>query len=293
MGRPNHIGPRPLFSDWTQVTERIRRADALVLFLDFDGTLVGFKQNPAEVRLDPSMRRLLADIAENPRVRLVFISGRRREDLRRRVRIVNAAYIGLHGLERGAGVRLSAPSRVLMRRIGRGIREGIQHLDGVWLQDKVASLALNYRGAPAAAAAKGRDVVNRALEADGAELRILRGKKVWEILAPEVKGKGAAAADVVRAAGDGPLAIYVGDDATDETAFATLEGAITIRVGRCKSTLARYCVRDPNEVRVFLSRLSTILSVPGPGKANLSRLPMGERDSSCHARSHQRHESAH
>jgi trehalose 6-phosphate phosphatase len=56
------------------------------------------------------------------------------------------------------------------------------------------------------------------------------------------------------------LPIYVGDDASDEAAFAALPSGITVHVGSARHTAARYSLRDPGEVRSFLQRLEGELS---------------------------------
>jgi trehalose-6-phosphatase len=47
----------------------------------------------------------------------------------------------------------------------------------------------------------------------------------------------------------------VGDDVTDERAFAAVPHGLTIRVGRKLLTRARYLLRDPEEVKLFLQEL--------------------------------------
>ena len=56
------------------------------------------------------------------------------------------------------------------------------------------------------------------------------------------------------------IAIYVGDDATDEPAFAVLNRGITVRVGPARHTKARYRLSNPREVRRFIERLDDVLS---------------------------------
>lgn len=240
------------------MAERIRKAKRLILFLDFDGTLVGFKRNPEEVRLGERTRVLLQGLALHPRMTLVFISGRRRPDLIRRVGVGGARYVGLHGFQTRDGMRVSAASRRALLRVRKLIVDGIKDLAGIWLEDKQASLALHTRGATAASAAKARAVARRALKSNDARLGILRGKKILELLAPEVKGKGAAACEWVGELGRGVLAVYFGDDDTDESAFAALRGAVTVHVGSGSRTLARYRVRNPREVALFLERLAAL-----------------------------------
>jgi trehalose 6-phosphate phosphatase len=46
--------------------------------------------------------------------------------------------------------------------------------------------------------------------------------------------------------------IYLGDDFTDEDAFAALPDGITIKVGHAEETLAKFHVANPAEVQQFL-----------------------------------------
>ena len=52
------------------------------------------------------------------------------------------------------------------------------------------------------------------------------------------------------------LSIYVGDDSTDEDAFAALPDGITVKVGEPTETTAGYYVAGPTEVEQFLEWLT-------------------------------------
>lgn len=244
----------PLFGNWPIIARRIRKAAQILLFLDFDGTLVGFRKDPKQVRLDDSTRQLLDRLALNARVKLGFISGRRRADVKRRVRVAHARYWGLHGWEDRPGKRLGRGTRRSLLRAYRELSQATAGLPSVWVQDKFASIVLHYRGAPADAA--GRAVAAGLRIGAGPQLRILKGKKILEIMASEVQGKGAAVAEALRAEPAQALPIYIGDDKTDEPAFAALNGrGLTIRSGRGAATSAEYRLKDPGEVKEFLERL--------------------------------------
>jgi trehalose-phosphatase len=225
------------------------------LLLDFDGTLVGFRRNPADVHLDEPTRKQLTRLARCRAVTLGFISGRRRADLRARVKVPGARYWGLHGWEARAGARLNGSSRRSLLIAKRVLEPRIRGLPGVWLQDKHAALVLHYRGAPPQAARRAQAAARRVLAALGPDFRILRGKKICELLPREVEGKGAVAGRLADGAAEGALTIYVGDDTTDEAAFAALARGLTIRVGAASRTRARFRLRNPEEVRQFLQRL--------------------------------------
>ncbi|MGH9782629.1 MAG: hypothetical protein ACRD88_00445, partial [Terriglobia bacterium] len=72
--------PQHLLEAWADVERRIRRAGQLILFLDFDGTVVPIARTPGRVRLAPAVRRLLARLAKQ-RVLVGVASGRRLADV--------------------------------------------------------------------------------------------------------------------------------------------------------------------------------------------------------------------
>jgi trehalose-phosphatase len=251
--------PSHLFDSWTQVTGRLRRAKALLLLLDFDGTLVGFRRNPADVKLEEPTRSVLERLADCRRVTLAFISGRRRGDLLRRVNVPGAQYWGVHGWESRPGMRLNGSSRRALLQARYVLDRKVRHLPGVWLEDKQAALVLHYRGAHSEAAREGRAALRIVLGELGPHFRILRGKKISELLPAEVKGKGEVAGRLADRVPSGTLTVYAGDDTTDEAAFAALTDGFTIRVGKAVRTQARFWLRNPMEVRQFLQRLATAI----------------------------------
>ncbi len=95
---------RHLFHCWPQVVQRFEAKPTIALFLDFDGTLVPIQARPEDVWLDDDTRRTLLRLVRSPRFRVWIVSGRRRADVRARVRVPGIRYLGLHGWEgRDAG----------------------------------------------------------------------------------------------------------------------------------------------------------------------------------------------
>ncbi len=247
--------PRYLFDCWPEVARRLRAAKRLVLFLDFDGTLVRLRRRPEEVCLDDSSRRLLSRLARHPRVTLCFISGRRRSDLRRRMMVPGARYLGLHGWERGDGLVSLAPSQKLLQKARGLIEERVRGLRGIWVEDKGLSFVVHYRGARIAGARRAETAVREVLKRLGPELRQLAGSKIWEVIPKELPGKGSAVCGVLREFPGPLLPIYVGDDTADEPAFAVLRQGLTVRVGLSRPTSASFFLRNPAEVMRFLEKL--------------------------------------
>jgi trehalose 6-phosphate synthase/phosphatase len=255
------VQARPLFENWKSVAGRLRKAQRILLLLDFDGTLVGFRAKPEEVRLDAELRGLLQRLGRRPDVTLGFISGRRRADLRERINVRGARYWGLHGWESATGLPLKRETRRKLATARYLLEKETQGLKGIWIEDKQASIVLHYRTASVRNARWARKVMRQVSSSFTSDFRILKGKKIWEMMPRELQGKGATVQKLVEEAGKGALVIYAGDDTTDESVFATLKGGITLHVGHNPHTKARFRVRNPEEVRRFLERLDEELAL--------------------------------
>jgi trehalose 6-phosphate phosphatase len=134
-------------------------------------------------------------------------------------------------------------------------------LPGIRLENKKMSLVLHFRKAPVSSARELRTRIRDIAEMLGPEgLHVIEGRDALELLPPEIRGKGLAVQGIASGVQRTSLPIYIGDDTSDESAFAAFPAGITIRVGRGRGTVARYMVRDTNEVRKFLERLETKLS---------------------------------
>jgi len=249
-----------LFAVWEDVASRLRRAKRVALLLDFDGTLVNLQARPGQVRLRDPVRRALTRLARHPRIVLVIVSGRALADLRRRVGVGGVRYLGLFGWEREGAV---APANLRARRrieearmaVGAAIRD----LPGIWVEDKGLSVGVHFRGARPAVVRRASRLVRRALRPFRPWLRVLSGKKSWELLPSMIRGKGAAVSALFGRLPESTLPIYVGDDIADESAFWALRRGITVRVGRFRHTRARFRLRNPEEVLQFLRKLETQL----------------------------------
>src|SRR5271157_432656 len=97
-----------LLQSWKQVVPRFRRAEAIALFLDFDGTLVALRAKPEDVWLNAATRRAILRLTQCKRIRIWVISGRRLADVRERIGVAGVRYLGLHGWEGGSQHKLSS-----------------------------------------------------------------------------------------------------------------------------------------------------------------------------------------
>jgi trehalose-phosphatase len=237
----------------------------VALLLDFDGTLVNLRARPGEVRFGEPARRVLSRLVRHPRVVVVIVSGRALADIRRRVGIRGVRYFGLFGWEHdGATVAANLRARRRIEKAKTAVRATIRDFPGVWMEDKGLSFVIHFRSARRAVIQRARSAVRRILRRFRPGLRILSGKKTWEILPSMIRGKGAAVSALLARLPQSTLAIYAGDDVADESAFRALRRGITVRVGKSRHTRARFRLHNPREVLQFLRKLEGQLPCARP-----------------------------
>jgi trehalose-phosphatase len=179
--------------------------------------------------------------------------------VRQRIGVRGIKYCGLYGWESRERMNLPTHSQWLLD-CARSLLAWIPPLPGVRLEDKGASLALHFRLASAPAIRELRKCIREIVARLGPEgLHVIAGSKVLELVPPQIRGKGAAVRDIMRGLQPGLLPIYVGDEPSDEAAFAALPTGITVRVGPARKTAARYTLRNSKQVTEFLKRLEALL----------------------------------
>jgi trehalose 6-phosphate phosphatase len=244
------------FAAWPEIVARLRDAPRRAIFLDFDGTLVKIQRSPRVVRSSARVNRVLERLQRNPNLRVIIVSGRRAHDLRRLIPVRGLRHFGLHGGERdGRPVKLRKASRLALNRAKPAAEAKVGKLRGIWIEDKKFSFCVHYRNADGATARFAGGALKRVLAPWRGFLRVIDGKKTWEVLPPEVPGKFAAVKGALARMPAGTAAVYIGDDEIDETVFAVIRNQITVRVGEANGTRARYFLPGPADVLRFLSRL--------------------------------------
>jgi trehalose 6-phosphate phosphatase len=244
------------FRSWPAIRQRLGASKRWAFFLDFDGTLVNLRRRPSDVRISRTAKLVLKRLAGHENTQVVIVSGRKRNDVRKLVSVGALQYFGVHGGEReGASVQLSAKSKQALDGAKRAAQRQLKAIPGVWIQDKGLSVAIHYRDSDRNSALLAGEFLAGLLQPWRDSLHILNGSRVWEILPQEIPGKFTAVNDALGAHGPATAVVYIGNDGTDEVAFAALPQAITIRVGREPLTRARYFVRTPAEVLRLLGRM--------------------------------------
>ena len=257
--------PPHLFSQWTSLTPALSRAESLAIFLDFDGTLAGIRRRPDDVHLSPVVCRLLSRLAGQGHL-LGIVSGRPLDDLERKVGLPGVWYVGVHGFFLRAPGRkpttfATRTERADIARATACLRRDLGHVPGLLIEPKIAAVAVHYRGARARARALASSVVHRVVRKHP-RLRLMAGNRVWEVLPVDVVDKFNAVQRILRAdraetTTPRRVAIYVGDDITDESVFRKFSG-LSVVVGRRRPTHAKFALESPWEVREFLRRLEVV-----------------------------------
>ncbi|WP_395646368.1 trehalose-phosphatase [Terricaulis sp.] len=216
--------------------------NAASLFLDFDGTVVELVARHDAVVVEARLHELLATLLAKLDGRLAIVSGRPAADLAQLFG-GGATFLisGSHGLEfHWPDGRIDAPDDAPLPAgaLARLHALAARHA-GVVVEPKPFGAALHFRLAPGAED-ECRMLV--AAIADETGFAVQTGKMVVELKHPAAD-KGAAVRRLMRE----PIMtasrpIFVGDDATDESAFAAAQalGGAGILVGPERPTAASY-----------------------------------------------------
>jgi trehalose-phosphatase len=251
--------------DWSAFLETVPDARERVLMLDYDGTLAPFHVRPERAVPYPGVAEALDGIMRDGSTRVVIVSGRRAADLIALLPLKRQPEIwGGHGWERLLPDGTLAVQE-LADEASRTLRQAADFArelagDGGRIECKPASVALHWRGLPALAVAKIRE---RALSAwsplvRGSDVELLLFDGGIELRAPGCNKQHAVEAILSETAGDSVVA-YLGDDMTDEDAFAAVKArgiAVLVRP-QYRDTLADIWIRPPRELVAFIRRWQT------------------------------------
>lgn len=254
-----------LLEAWPRLETKVRNALHVLALADFDGTLTPIVARPEMAVLPEETRRVLEGLARSERCTVGIISGRAIEDLKNKIGIPGIIYSGNHGLEIEAPqicfdnpvAREVSPE---MRSIYQQLAATLEKIEGVRVENKGLSLCVHYREVEKRRVKDLESAFQHfgQLIHKSEKLKVTPGKKTYDIR-PAGWDKGTIVELLLRSyqSGGGLLAMYLGDDVTDEDAFRAIpEDGITVFIGRAKRrTAASYYLHSPGEVTVFLGKL--------------------------------------
>jgi len=237
------------------------------LCLDVDGTLLDFLDDPLAVRAEEPLRALLHALHRRLDGALALVSGRGLDDLDRIFGAPHWPAAGLHGLQlrHADGHRREITTTPAQQaHLCAMAQQLAARFAGVTWEDKYTGVALHCRRAPAQFAPL--QAAARALlpQLPGYELQ--PGNLVLEFK-PAGMDKGKALHELLDTAPfAGRLPVYLGDDLTDEHAFAGINQrqGLSVRVGAREPTVARFTLPGPAAAEAWLVRVLDALTHGAP-----------------------------
>ncbi|MEE3849793.1 trehalose-phosphatase [Gordonia sp. LSe1-13] len=226
----------------------------LLVASDYDGCMSPLVSRPEDAIPNPASVAAIAAAAELPDTTAAVVSGRERAVLAELSGLsAPVALVGSHGSEFESGFvfEITDDHRALLARLIDELRSIAADHPGTRVETKPASTVLHVRNAAAADAEKALERV-RSGPATWPGVQSTEGKEVLELAVIETS-KGHAL-DVLREQVGANAVIYLGDDVTDEKAFAHLHpdnGDVTIKVGT-GDTIATYRIDDTDDVATVL-----------------------------------------
>ena len=245
-----------------QLRQIYLKAKSRLLLLDYDGTLVGFKNDPNKAHPDDELLLLLERLRSQNGTLPVVISGRDKHTLGEWLGKSGIEMVSEHGvwIWKNNAWELNVGVVATWKPTVRPILENlVERTPGSFIEEKDYTLAWHYRKVDTELGAnRVREIRDELIYLTANHnLQVLEGNKVVEIRNAGVDKGKAASLWVNRQEWEFILAI--GDDHTDEDTFAALpESAFTIKVGLNRTT-ARYKVRSVEEARDLLSYLAADL----------------------------------
>ncbi|HEY1250665.1 MAG TPA: trehalose-phosphatase [Thermoanaerobaculia bacterium] len=253
--RPDDLGP---------FFRRVGAAGHRGLLLDFDGTLAPFAADRNRAAPYPGVRSQLRALMLSSRAtRVAIVSGRALADLRRLAAMEAPVELwGSHGLERLTldGRREAQPAPEEVRRLLEQIAASFaaSGLSGV-LERKPYGVAIHRRGTPPDAFDRARRELLERFAGPAAEAGLQRlafdGGVELRLAGSD---KGIAVRAMLDELGEDAAVAYLGDDLTDEDAFAALDGrGLPVLVRDVPhTTKAHAWIRPPAELFAFLAAWS-------------------------------------
>ncbi len=243
-------------TDYTKATKRL-------LFLDYDGTLAGFHNDPQKASPDDELYTILDALHTQENTTLFLISGRDKDTftkwfLHKKYNMIveHGVWISRNG---EAFSLLENVKNDWMEKIRPVLESFVDRTPGSFIEEKNYSLAWHYRKTdPDFGNLRATELTTVLTSLIGTDdLSVLNGNKVIEVKSSNVN-KGRAS---MRMLGEEnyDFVFAIGDDWTDEFMFQELpESTITVKVGRQK-TAAKYFVNDIKNVRILLKKFVAAL----------------------------------
>ncbi len=259
---------------------RVIKAPHLLLFLDYDGTLVELCKSPSDAVPTAELLSLLAHLCRRNATEVHIVSGRSRGFLEKHVGDASSR-LWLHA-EHGIFTRLPGSEAwkvqnslqipaPWMDRVQSIMQRFVRITDGSFVERKSASVCFHYRSTePQLAEIRLRELARslNALNPDHEGFELLYGSKVLEVRITGIS----KALPLLEAIGHFPSngeIVCLGDDKTDEDMFRALpSSAVTVHVGT-GTTEARFRLPHVTAALALLRNIANDVPTPSFKKKDI------------------------
>ena len=250
-----------------EVLQRINASYRIILFLDYDGTLVPMRKNPSRAIFSKSMTGLLQKLIDNNNLVIIIVTGRQYDDIKKLLPFKNIIIASDHGFritnKKKDWIHPKVkPLQPLIKNIYQSLKIKLKSFRGVMVENKKIMITVHYRNAKDNLVPLMKKTIVETINMYQSKLKLTAGKKVFEVRPNINWNKGEAVLKIAKFPGfinKHILKIYIGDDTTDEDAFRKLKRrGITIKVGKNINTSANYFLNNISEVREFLEKIESV-----------------------------------
>ena len=244
-----------------EITYTYKKSDERLIFLDYDGTLVGFNENPNDSRPDQELKEILTLLTKDKKNHIVIISGRDRQSLEKWMKPFSLDIVAEHGVWIK---RMHKPFKTFAKinsswkkEIMSLLEKYVNRTPGSFVEEKDYSLVWHYRKVETGLGeVRTRELTSHLKYMTANEnLQVLEGDMIVEIKNSEIN-KGKAVQKLMKKYPKADFLLAFGDDFTDEDTFKVLpKESFTIKVGTSASE-AKFSVNSYRDVRKLLRKIT-------------------------------------
>lgn len=257
--RRNDVLCRKLIESDLRARIRTAYAKALhrLIMLDYDGTLVGFAEEPQEAVPGTELYEILGALTGDSKNKVVICSGRDQETLERwfgHLSLEMAAEHGAFYKTQGKWLQ-NVHGELWNEEILNLLQQIIDKTPGSMLEIKRTSVVWHYRNVNNwLACVREKQLIDSLRKpCEHLGLHIMRGNKIVEIKSPACT-KGSVVRKLLEK-GNYDFMMAIGDDTTDEDMFQAMPAsAVTIKIGELSDN-ARYNLAEQSQTLPFLRAL--------------------------------------
>ena len=250
------------FLEKDKLIEKLKISNKKLIILDYDGTLVDFKDKPELAVPNDNLIDILNNLTKIKGLDIAIVSGRDKLFLEDNLGKLNISIIAEHGhfykKKSKDWTNLGKIDKVFLSEIYAIFQSFSDRTPGTFTEKKESGLVWHFRKTdPELASERVVEIetVLNSLLTD--QFQILNLDKAIEVTSRKFD-KGSAVNELIKNKKYDHI-VCIGDDVTDENMFKTLnESSTTIKVG-IKNTLAKFFIEDTKSVVNLLDEIYTHL----------------------------------